>query len=55
MVAGVTCYIPYHVRRQEKSIMKLIVDKETDKVIGASMSGPDAPEIMQVYYFDLIN
>lgn len=33
--------------RQEKSVMKLIVDAETDKVIGASMCGPDAPEIMQ--------
>ncbi|XP_030515542.2 glutathione reductase, chloroplastic [Rhodamnia argentea] len=33
--------------RQEKSVMKLIVDAETDKVLGASMSGPDAPEIMQ--------
>lgn len=30
--------------------MKLIVDAETDKVLGASMCGPDAPEIMQVYY-----
>ncbi|XP_058101527.1 glutathione reductase, chloroplastic-like [Magnolia sinica] len=33
--------------RQEKSVMKLVVDSETDKVIGASMCGPDAPEIMQ--------
>ncbi|KAM7485676.1 hypothetical protein LguiA_001685 [Lonicera macranthoides] len=33
--------------RQEKTIMKLIVDAETDKVIGASMCGPDAAEIMQ--------
>lgn len=33
--------------RQEKTIMKLIVDCETDKVLGASMCGPDAPEIMQ--------
>uniref|UniRef100_A0A2P2JTU0 Glutathione reductase n=1 Tax=Rhizophora mucronata TaxID=61149 RepID=A0A2P2JTU0_RHIMU len=33
--------------RQEKTIMKLLVDAETDKVIGASMCGPDAPEIMQ--------
>lgn len=29
--------------------MKLIVDAETDKVLGASMCGPDAPEIMQVH------
>lgn len=35
-------------RRQEKTIMKLLVDAETDKVLGASMCGPDAPEIMQV-------
>ncbi|KAL3506374.1 hypothetical protein ACH5RR_031756 [Cinchona calisaya] len=33
--------------RQEKTIMKLIVEAETDKVLGASMCGPDAPEIMQ--------
>ncbi|MBA0841066.1 hypothetical protein Goarm_003584, partial [Gossypium armourianum] len=33
--------------RQEKTIMKLVVDAETDKVLGASMCGPDAPEIMQ--------
>lgn len=29
--------------------MKLVVDAETDKVLGASMVGPDAAEIMQVY------
>lgn len=29
--------------------MKLVVDAETDKVLGASMVGPDAPEIMQVF------
>ncbi|KAK8935708.1 Glutathione reductase, cytosolic [Platanthera zijinensis] len=33
--------------RQEKTVMKLIVDSETDKVLGASMCGSDAPEIMQ--------
>lgn len=33
--------------RTEKSVMKLLVDAQTDKVIGASMCGPDAPEIMQ--------
>lgn len=33
--------------RQEKTAMKLVVDAETDKVVGASMCGPDAPEIMQ--------
>jgi pyruvate/2-oxoglutarate dehydrogenase complex dihydrolipoamide dehydrogenase (E3) component len=29
--------------------MKLVVDAETDKVLGAAMSGPDAAEIMQVH------
>ncbi|XP_043706425.1 glutathione reductase, cytosolic-like [Telopea speciosissima] len=33
--------------RQEKSVMKLVVDAETDKVLGAAMCGPDAPEIIQ--------
>ncbi|CAI0378192.1 unnamed protein product [Linum tenue] len=33
--------------RQEKTVMKLVVDADTDKVLGASMCGPDAPEIMQ--------
>ncbi|GFP92869.1 glutathione reductase chloroplastic, partial [Phtheirospermum japonicum] len=33
--------------RTEKTVMKLVVDAETDKVLGASMCGPDAPEIMQ--------
>lgn len=33
--------------RQEKIVMKLVVDAETDKVLGASMCGPDAAEIMQ--------
>ncbi|MFW8062960.1 glutathione-disulfide reductase, partial [Klebsiella pneumoniae] len=32
-------------KRQERTIMKLVVDAETDKVLGASMCGPDAPEI----------
>lgn len=41
-------------RRQEKSLMKLIVSAETDKVIGASMCGPDAPEIMQVSLITLV-
>lgn len=36
-------------RRQEKTTMKLVVDAETDEVLGASMCGPDAPEIMQVH------
>lgn len=33
--------------RQEKAVMKLIVDAETDKVLGASMCGSDSPEILQ--------
>ncbi|XP_054805181.1 glutathione reductase, cytosolic [Prosopis cineraria] len=33
--------------RQEKTVMKLVVDAETDLVLGASMCGPDAPEIIQ--------
>ena len=37
-------------RRQEKTIMKLVVDADTDKVLGASMCGPDAPEIIQVCF-----
>ncbi len=33
--------------RDEKTFMKLIVDKETDKVLGVHMCGADAPEILQ--------
>lgn len=33
--------------RVEKTVMKLIVDGASDRVIGAHMLGPDAPEIMQ--------
>nr|ACJ85587.1 unknown [Medicago truncatula] len=33
--------------RQEKTVMKIVVDAQTDKVLGASMCGPDAPEIVQ--------
>ena len=33
--------------RQEKTVMKLIVDAESDVVLGAHMLGPDAPEIIQ--------
>jgi glutathione reductase (NADPH) len=32
---------------EERSMMKLLVDGETDKVLGAHMVGPDAGEIMQ--------
>jgi len=31
----------------ERTLMKLIVDADTDKVVGAHMVGPDAAEIMQ--------
>lgn len=33
--------------REERSLMKMIVDRKTDKVIGAHMIGPDAAEIIQ--------
>lgn len=33
--------------RNERSVMKLIVDKDTDKILGAHMMGVDAPEILQ--------
>ncbi len=33
--------------REDKTYMKLIVDSETDKVLGAHMLGPDAGEIIQ--------
>jgi glutathione reductase (NADPH) len=33
--------------RARKTLMKLIVDAGTDKIIGAHMLGDDAPEIMQ--------
>jgi glutathione reductase (NADPH) len=33
--------------RQERTLMKLIVDRETDKVVGCHMVGADAPEIIQ--------
>ena len=32
---------------QERSMMKLIVDRATQKVLGAHMVGADAPEIIQ--------
>ena len=46
---GLICHV---LRRQEQTVMKLVVDSETDKVLGASMCGPDAPEIMQVTFHD---
>lgn len=33
--------------REEKSMMKLIVDRDSQKVVGAHMVGVDAPEILQ--------
>lgn len=33
--------------RAEKTLMKLIVDSDSDVVLGAHMVGPDAPEIIQ--------
>ncbi len=33
--------------RNERTLMKLIVDRDTDKVLGIHMMGLDAPEIMQ--------
>ena len=33
--------------REERTMMKLVVDKGSDKVVGAHMLGPDAPEIIQ--------
>jgi glutathione reductase (NADPH) len=33
--------------RNERSLYKIIVDEETEKVVGLHMIGPDAPEILQ--------
>jgi glutathione reductase (NADPH) len=33
--------------RKEKTLMKLVVDRESQKVVGAHMVGPDAGEIIQ--------
>jgi glutathione reductase (NADPH) len=33
--------------REERTLMKLIVDRATDKVVGCHMLGADAPEIIQ--------
>jgi glutathione reductase (NADPH) len=33
--------------REERTLMKLVVDKTTDKVLGCHMVGEDAPEIIQ--------
>lgn len=34
-------------QREERTMMKLVVDEETDKVLGVHMVGADAPEIIQ--------
>ncbi|HWT13755.1 MAG TPA: glutathione-disulfide reductase [Allosphingosinicella sp.] len=34
--------------RNERSLYKMIVDQETEQVLGIHMIGPDAPEILQV-------
>ena len=33
--------------RNERTLVKLVVDAATDRVLGAHMVGPDAPEIIQ--------
>ncbi|MFZ4760795.1 MAG: glutathione-disulfide reductase, partial [Burkholderiaceae bacterium] len=33
--------------RDQKTLMKLVVDGDTQRVLGAHMVGPDAPEIIQ--------
>ena len=33
--------------RDERTLMKLVVDAQTDRVLGCHMLGPDAPEIIQ--------
>ena len=32
---------------QERTFMKLVVDRDTDRVVGIHMIGTDAPEIIQ--------
>jgi glutathione reductase (NADPH) len=34
--------------RDERALYKLVVDGNTDRIVGAHMIGPDAPEILQV-------
>jgi|HigsolmetaAR203D_1030402.scaffolds.fasta_scaffold00037_31 glutathione-disulfide reductase, plant len=34
--------------RNERALYKLIVDAATDRIVGAHMIGPDAPEILQI-------
>jgi glutathione reductase (NADPH) len=35
-------------QRQERMLMKLIVDAATDKVLGVHLMGPDAAEMAQI-------
>jgi glutathione reductase (NADPH) len=34
--------------RNERALYKLVVDNQNDRIVGAHMIGPDAPEIMQI-------
>jgi glutathione reductase (NADPH) len=34
--------------RNERALYKLVVDETTDRIVGAHMIGPDAPEILQL-------
>jgi glutathione reductase (NADPH) len=38
--------------RDERALYKLVVDGNTDRIVGAHMIGPDAPEILQVVAVD---
>ena len=40
--------------REERSVMKLLVDRDTDRVLGVHMLGPDAGEIMQGFGVALV-
>ncbi len=42
-------------KREERTIMKIVVDKNTDKVLGFHMGGKDAPEIMQGFAAALVS
>ena len=33
---------------EERMLMKLVVDAETDRILGCHMVGPDAPEMIQM-------
>jgi glutathione reductase (NADPH) len=39
--------------RSERMLMKLVVDAETDKVVGAHLLGPDAAEMAQLLAISL--